>query len=454
VSPDFERLLREARDGLPGPENGVTEAARMNALAAIRQRRRPRIRRVALLAAALVVAAVLGVGVGTLIAPSGTAARGPVGLGFLPEPGWFALQSSARATATTPATAMASNVPFDPDDDVQGSAESSALPYATLLTLPPHGIVIAATFTPRAVQPWLDAIYPTTTLPLKLSDTVPENRFGSQVRPEEPLGHHSFRGAVNGHNLDLHVYFGTPDPPPSLRREAQRQLDRLVVRRIGADAAPRRGPSARSPSSNALLSSANAVTVDHTLLCTVRTHGGIHEVETRAHAGYRVGGRWAKLAYATITSGGAGGLLSGNQAVSPNALAWMTAGRPDVETTVDSDFWTFPVQVSGTIGYNRTRCTPARKSVPLTRVGLRGGATGPLGEERDCATPSRVHVRLRARLESRTSLRKRGDFVSTGVPILDAKMSVRTLAGKPILYAEVFQSGKAPLFSSRRCVRD
>jgi hypothetical protein len=451
VSSDFERFLREAREGLPGPDPRVTNEARIRSVLAVRPRRR-RLRTAALLAAALVVTAALGVGVGTLIAPSGTAARGPVGLGFLPEPGWYALQSSARATATSPANAMASNVPFHPDDDVQGSAESSALPYSTLLSLPPHGVVITTTFTLSEGQLYLAAAYPPTKLPLKVSDAAPENLFGEQVRPEEPLGHQSLRASVNGHNVDLHVYFGTPNPPRSLVREAQRQLDRLVVR--GANANPGADQAPRAPAPARTLSSANAVTVDRTLLCTTRTHGGIHEVEARAHEGFRVDGRWAKLAYATLTSGGAGGALSGNQNVSPNALAWMTAGMANAETTVDSEFWTFPVRTGGTFGYHRSHCSPTKTSVALTREGLEGGATGPLGEERDCATPTRILLRMRARFVSRGALQKRGDFVSTKVPILDAKLSMRTPAGKPLLYAEVFQSGKTRLYGARGCVLD
>lgn len=449
MSSELERLLREARGGLPEPDHLVTRRARRRALLALPRRRRRA--RGLLLAAALVVSLGIGVGLGTLIAPTGTAARGPVGLGFLPEPGWYALQSSARATVTSPAIAIAANVPFHPDDDVQGSAESSALPYATLLNLPPRGIVITATFMPESSQPWLQGTYPQTELPLRLRDTVRENRFGSQVRPEEPLGHYHLTAAANGHHIDLHVYFGTPDPPRAMLREAQRQLDELVVRTT------RESRAGRAPSAVAVpfgSSATEAVTVDHTLLCTARTHGGIYEVEARAHAGFRAGSRWAKLPFATLTSGGAGGSLSGNQAVSPNALFWMTAGRPDGQTTVDMDFWTFPPRGSGTLGYNRTRCSPVRRQVALTPAGLRGGAASALGEELDCTTPRRVLLRVRARLQSRGSLQKRGDFLSTGVPVLDAKMSLRTLRGKPLVYAEVFQSGKAPLFTARACVRD
>ena len=371
----------------------------MRAVLAVRPRKR-RVRGVALLAAALVIAAALGVGVGTLIAPSGTAARGPVGLGFLPEPGWFALQSSAHATATSPATAMASNVPFHPDDDVQGSAESSALPYATLLSLPPHGVVIATTFTLRD-RPALVGRF------LSADDAALEaerRRQGEPVRPPGAAG-----GAARASQL------------PRLRERPQHRPPRLLRDSGSAALAPARGaaparptrrarsgshgrapgaPAASTPSAPLAISSENAVTVDHTLLCTTRTHGGIHEVEARAHAGYRVDGRWAKLPYAIVASGGAGGSLSGNQTVSTSALAWMTAGTPTSETTVDSEFETFPVRASGTLGYNRTRCKATSARVPLTRAGLQGGPTDALGEERDCETPSRVLVRIRARLET------------------------------------------------------
>jgi hypothetical protein len=425
-----------------------TMRARRRALLAV-PRHRPRTRAL-LLAAALVVALGVGVALGTLIAPAGTAARGPVGFGFFPEPGWHALQSSAQPTATTPAIAVAANVPFHPDDDVQGSAESSALPYSTLLSLPPRGIVITATFMPETSEPWLQGTYVPTELPLQLDDAVRENRFGSQVRPEEPLGHYHLQASANAHHIDLHVYFGTPDPPRALLHEAQRQLDELVVR--GVRPAPERTPS--GPASPSRPAAAEAVTIDHRLLCVARTHGGIFEVEARAHAGFRAGSRWARLPFVTLTSGGAGGSLSGNQAVSTNALFWMTAGRPDADTTVDNDFWTFPPRGSGTIGYNRARCAPTRRPIALAPSGLRGGPASALGEELDCTTPNRVLLRVRARLQAQGALRKRGDFLSTGVPVLDAKLSMRSLSGKPLVYAEVFQSGKTPFFTARSCIRD
>jgi len=223
MSPDFERLLRQARDVLPGPDEAVTQRARQRALAAIGGGRRFRPRSALALAAALLVATGLGIGVGALVTPSGSAAPAPVGLGFLPERGWSVLQNGADASLTRPAIAIAANVPLRPDDDPDG------LPYSTLEALPPQGIVIVATFTARGLDTYHDTIFPARQLPLSLGDDVLEFQFGAQVRPERPLGQYRLRAAVNGHNIDVNVYFGTRRPSAELIAAAQRQLDRLVV---------------------------------------------------------------------------------------------------------------------------------------------------------------------------------------------------------------------------------
>ncbi|MGH3134133.1 MAG: hypothetical protein ACRDNY_10425 [Gaiellaceae bacterium] len=454
MSSELERLLREARESLPGPGDAVTKRARARALAAIR-RRGPRVRVAALVGIAFAIALVLGAGIGTLIAPSGTAARGPVGLGFLPEPGWYVLQSGARATLTQPATAVAANVAFDPDDDVRGLAESSGLPYATLLELPPRGIVIVATFIPRGDEPWADARFDTDTLPLRMRDAVPYIQYGAQVRPEQPLAQYELRAAVGGHNVDLNIYFGTPTPSTDLIAEAQRQLDRLVVGPARTnERAARQTVTAPSAAATPPVSRASGPVIDRTMICETDAHGGIHEVEARAHAGYRSGSSWAKLPYAIVTTGGAGGALSGNQAAPATALAWITAGSPVADTTVDSDFYTFPVKVSGTLGIHRTRCKASKARVALTRDGLRGGAASALGDERDCVAPRRVLLRVRARLQSAGTLKRRQMFFATNVPLAEAKLVVRTLSGKPLVYAQAFQSGKTPFFTARSCVRD
>jgi hypothetical protein len=449
MSSEFERLLREARGSLPEPEADVTDAARRRAVSALK-RRRPRARIAGLVVSALVIAA-LGVGAGTLIAPSGTASQGPAGLGFLPEEGWYVIQAGTDATPERPGIAIASNIPLSPEDG------ASIVPYSTLLRLPADGIVIVANFTGRVGElNWFGGNLRNVTyfghkLPLRIEDASPYIQYGGQIRPEEPLGQYQLTAEVNGYVVDLHFYFGTPEPSSELRAEAQRQLSRLVVR-AGSPNGAGGVPSATTPRTPTA-SEAGGV-LDRTFVCSTDSHGGVYEIETRAHAGFRSGSSWAKLPYAVVSTGGAGGSLSGNQAASQNFLVWITAGNPVAETTVDNDFWTFPVRVSGTIGVLRAQCRASKARVPLSRAGLVGGPQTPLGDEYDCVTPRKVLIRVRARLRSQGDLKQRPVFLATSIPTLDAKLSVRTLSGKPLVYAEVFQSGRTPFYTARGCVRD
>jgi hypothetical protein len=447
VSSELERILREAREGLPGPGDDSTRRARFAALGAIRPPRR-RVRLAALVGVALAVAVGLGIALGSLVAPSGTASQGPSGLGFLPEEGWYVLQAGADATPERPAIAIASNIAISPEDG------ASIVPYSTLQRLPADGIVIVANFTGRVERvtrlyprSYTRANFPLRNMPLRISDAAPYIWAAAQIRPEEPLGQYQLDGEVNGYLVDLHFYFGRNPPSQEQLAEAQRQLDRLVVR-------SGRSSRGRQPAAAPVEAKTAATVLDRTFVCATDAHGGIHEIETRAHAGYRVDSRWAKLPYAVVATGGAGGALSGNQAASPSFLAWVTAGIPVAETTVDSEFWTFPVRASGTIGVHRTQCNASQARVPLTRAGLSGGAMSPLGEEHDCIAPRQVLVRIRARLQSQGDLNRRETFLATVVPTLDAKLAVRTLSGKPLVYAEVSKSGKTPLFTARGCIRD
>jgi hypothetical protein len=447
VSSDFERRLTEARQSLPKPDAGATGRARARALAALGRRSR-RLRSLLVLAGALVAAIGLGVGIGASVAPSGTAARGPVGLGFLPEPGWFVLQSGARASTSSPAVAIASNVPFAADDDVGGAAESSALPYSTLLRLPDHGVVIAATFTPRGVEPWLDARFVSRTLPLRLPASVPKAQFGAQLRPEEPLGVYGMDAAVNGHNVDLHVYFGSPQPSADVIERAQRQLSLLVVRAI-REARPVHTPSA---SRRAALPRA---VIDHTYVCATAPLGGIYEIEARARAGTRQAGApstWFQLPLASVTTGG----VRSSAAALDNMLTWVSAGRPsDTTTVIPNPFadFSYPIRAWGTLAVNRRLCRPTSARVPFTRKGLTGGAASQLGEELDCVSPRRVLVRVRA-IASSSTLKQYRQFVRTTEPVQEARLAVQVPSGKPVIYAELFQSGKARLFTARGCAPD
>jgi hypothetical protein len=440
---ELERLLREAQKTLPEPGTAASRRARERARMVV-GRRPPRARLAVLTGVAFLVALGLGVGVGSVIAPLGTAAREPVGLGFLPEPGWFVLESGARASTSFPAVAMASSVPFDPDDDVGGAPESSGLPYSTLLRLPPDGVVITATFTPRGEEPWRDVAFAPQSLPVRLP-TAAEGRLATQIRPDAPLGVYALDAAVNGYNLDLLVYFGAPDPSPQLIERAQDQLDRLVV-------APAQPTASARPARESGPVAASAV-MDRTYSCTTRPSGGIREIEVRAQAGLRAARDWNPVALASVSTGTATG---GITTVLDNELGWVTAGRPSTSATVvpDPGFGvTYPVRVWGTLAVNRTLCRPAQTRIPLTGAGLRRTAVTPLGDDLDCSTSDRILFRLRASASSPT-LKKHRQFVRTTSPLAAAALAVRTQSGRPLVYAEVSQSGKARLFTAKGCVSD
>ena len=189
--------------------------------------------------------------------------------------------------------------------------------------------------------------------------------------------------------------------------------------------------------------SENAFVLDRTYSCSIVLHGGLYQLENRAHPGARTGTSWTKLAYAGLRTG----VFSG---ATGNLLAWVSAGKPMKTTTVDQEFWTFDVKTFGTVGVRGELCNPTRSTVPLTAAGLRGGAAAPLGSELKCDVPRRVLVRVRAVFESRAILRGK-EFESAHVPVREAKLAVRTVSGKPLAYATVSQTGKATLFTAKGC---
>ena len=135
-------------------------------------------------------------------------------------------------------------------------------------------------------------------------------------------------------------------------------------------------------------------------------------------------------------------------------LAWVTSGRPTATTTVDQDFDAFDVKTFGTVGVRRDACRAAAAPIPLTPAGLRGGPAGALGVAYECAASRQVVVRFRAVLAATGRLKQGDDFLTAHVPVLEAKLAVRTVGGKPIAYAEVGASGKARLFVGRGCAAD
>ena len=201
-------------------------------------------------------AIVLGVTAGSLNAPTGAAAREPAALGFVPEPGWFALQSPPPVVPGQQTVAVAANVPFARDDTIHGLVEPSGLPYSTLLGLPPKGIVVVASMTsdaPPHLAPVLaNPMYPEAKLPLRLRDGASNLQLGAQVRPDQPLAQRQLRARIGHYDVDVVAYFGVSYPTEAQLDAAQRQLDGLVIRPASRPqrAAPcHPQPLLRSPSS-------------------------------------------------------------------------------------------------------------------------------------------------------------------------------------------------------------
>ena len=450
MSSDLERVLREAREALPAPGDDATQRVRARAVVSVR-RRRARTRVLVLVGVMLVAAVALGVTAGSLNAPTGTAAREPAVIGFVPEQGWFALQSPPPAVLGQQTAAVAANVPFEADDVVHGLVEPSGLPYSTLLSLPPRGIVLVATMTPETT-PHLapiptNPIYPKVELPLRLRNGVPWVQSGAQVRPDQPLAQYQLRASIRSYNVDVYVYFGTSRPSKSQFDDAQRQLDALVVRSQQSASASTRA--------RAVHDTAALAVIDRTYVCNTSILGGIYELRSRAHSGVRSGSGWAKLPWAGASSGGWAGPLTGLPNAPGNTLAWITAGAPSTSTTVGADGEVFPVLGGGTIGVNSSMCRPSTAKVALSPTGLRGGAATTVVVALDCAAPRRLLVRFRASVEGSSALRERARlFLATNARVSEAKLAVRTLTGKLLAYADVSDSGKARLFTAKGCTRE
>lgn len=458
MSANYERRLRDARELLPGPHQVVTASARTRALHSFR-RRRATGRAVMLAAAALVIALGLGASAGTVVAPSGIASGGPRGLGFLPQPDWYVLQAGAAASTSRPAVAVASNVPIAGDDDMRGLAESSGLPYSTLLDLPPRGVVIVAIFTPQDTSAGGDSSiqrFEPAKLPLRIERAVRYVPTTFQVRHDIPLGQYAIRAGAYGHNIDITIYFGRETPDGAQLAAAQRQLAGLVVR----PAASRKSVDARRPAAPASAPLRAASVFDRTVACQTQPSGGVHEIETRAHDGVREMGssRWLKLPFAVVASGG---MQSSEHLLDGNSLVWVTSGRPVSTTTIDYNFdanygWPSGVHplATGTFGLSTRNCRTTSAKIPLNHAGLRGGSPGQLGTSVDCMTPRRVLLRVRAVFASSPKLNRRGGYLRTTETLTSAAFAVRTEKGKPVVYAETFKSGMTKLFTARACEED
>ena len=445
MSSELERMLRESRDSLPSPDDEATIRARSQVLAPFRHRK-ARARALVLAGATLVAAVVLGVTAGSLNAPSGTAAREPAVLGFVPEAGWFALQSPPPAVPGQQTVAVAANVPFARDDTVHGLVEPSGLPYATLLSLPPRGIVVVASMTTDAL-PHLPAgivsSYPEAKLPLQIRDGLTYSQWGAQVRPDQPLAQYQLKARIQRYDVDVVAYFGVSHPTEVQLDAAQRQLDGLAIRSVH----PQKHVSvATTPAIRA------AGVIDRTYTCSTTFLGGLYELKNRATAGIRGGSGWLKLPYVVAGSGGWAAPVTGLPSAPSYSLAWITAGVPTADTTVGGDGEVFSVLGGGTIGVNASVCHPSSAKVSLSSAGLRGGAVSAGWKKVDCVVSRRVVVRVRATVDGSSALRERARiFVATNAPAREAKLAVRTPKGRLLMYADTRQSGQTRLFTAKGC---
>lgn len=412
MSSDFERLLRDARKALPEPSEAVTRRARERAIAAVRRRRSLRRPAAAILAVALVG---LGVGIGALIAPSGSAAPAVRGFGFLPERGWSVLQNGGDGTSAQAAVAVAANVELSPNDDSEG------LPLSTLENLPPDGVVIVATFIARDDQTYYRKTIAERGLPLRVSDATPFIEYGVQLRPVRPLGQYQLKAAVNSHIVDVNIYFGAERPSPALFAAAQRQLDRLVVR---PESKPAVHPAPAAPTVSV---QPNQI-VDRTWVCSTVSDFGGQVLRVAMTSPKSLPDRKVPAA-AVITTGSAGltQFLAGVE-------AGPASGRP-----------------TGGVYSSKSRCRLRAKSIPLTASGLPSPPV-PFDQSLKCDAGARVLVRVRAVLDRKVAWRAAQDILTARGNFSTAALAVRTEAGKPLAYFTL-ASGKTRLWTAGSCTR-
>lgn len=197
--------------------------------------------------------------------------------------------------------------------------------------------------------------------------------------------------------------------------------------------------AAASGAAVAAVTAAPAGVVDRTYSCTTAETRGARTIEVAASSGLRRGRRLTSMAQAIVTSGNDPSVPSG-----PPAFAGVVAGYPPPRS--------FP---PGSLGIAAQRCKPARAKVGLTTRRLQGGVA-PSYQTNDqvkCYAPRRVLVRVRADFARPVALKPSRDrsLLVAVARLRAAEIAVRTPGGKPLVYAQVLESGRARLFTARDC---
>jgi hypothetical protein len=185
--------------------------------------------------------------------------------------------------------------------------------------------------------------------------------------------------------------------------------------------------------------------IDRTFRCNVGLQGGIEKIEVTAQRGVRAKGKTKWFAQAGIVTFEEGDLREKNSLF----VVGMTAGWPPPPPPP-------PVSVGG-FGVSLEQCTPVVARVPLTHRGLNGGLANPFGDKYECFPPKKILLRTRAVFRSSTSLRfdaRGGRSLQARGRITHGIIVAATLKGKPIVYTEIFEAGKAFLFTRPDCVED
>jgi hypothetical protein len=431
-----ERFSRQS-DALPGPDLAdIRRRARSHSSARRRWRwQPPQVRWAFAVAVALLAGSGFGFALGSSHTPAGSSASGPVELGFLPARGWNVLQAATKATRARPARqAIAANVPLRPEDDADG------IPYATLLSLPSSGVVVVASFTRRENRD-SSASYPGAKLPLRLRDATPHGEYDAQLRPTNPLGQYRLRAEVNGYGVDVDVYFGTRRPVSAAITAAQRQLDRLVVRSVGASAPVEERALPMRPAGASRVGAAGQATsrvVDRTFRCTpFATGDGLRSLEVVARP------LGSKEFQNPISSPGLLGVSSGGFSPTSDLIA--------VRADAWQRFRNSPRIPEG-VHAHAARCAAARASVRLSPAGLSGPPVQ-WSEDKECPTRGRVLVRVRAVLRSPAPWQRIDrTYVGARRDVVEAAVAVRNESTRrSIAFMELGRAGKTRLWFSSAC---
>jgi hypothetical protein len=174
--------------------------------------------------------------------------------------------------------------------------------------------------------------------------------------------------------------------------------------------------------------------IDRTLLCSVPIHAGIRQVRIIGNAGVRDqadASMWFRLSHASLNTGNSG--LVGIQAGAPMP-------SPSISTQPTWTLWIYT-----------NLCKPLSRRVRLSPGRLGGGPASQLLERYECPAARSIIVRIRGEFRVPTTLRN-GRWTQAAVRA--GSLVAMTPSGRPLIYAEAFESGKARIFTAANCVRD